>query len=566
MKTYPQKGMSNGIGIFKGFLDSHLFCIRGIPSGDLELLPVLDSLDSSVPITDNHSNPLDHSRLLDVHHWSEHPEVNVFVNEIYEAHFKGGNLRIRKKHLKVILLDLYVTWSDDPELKTVLPRDVNAYKAKSRYNELHISKLTPEIIDILIEAGLIEQAMGFIDHVSGIGRVSRIWPTGALIEKFEDAKFTPFDIIDPPNRETIILRDRDGEEIEYDDTDETRRMRKLVETYNDLISRTYIDIPTLETNHIDLGVDKKRKRKILYINQRDKFTRRIFNRGSFNKGGRFYGGWWQRCPKEWRHQIFMNNHAVSEIDYSGLHIVILYANRGIDYWREVRTDPYDIPHPKFINNPESLRDVCKQLLLVGLNAKDDKATFSAFRDQAEKDSVEKRYTNKQLGQILDTLRERHEPIANMIANDAGIDLMNQDSRIAEIIIRHFTDKRIPILCVHDSFVVPFGYENELEKQMEGAFEAVTGIPGVKLKEETTNPLYLFPLDTGFNQDRSHKNMLTELDARTSPKKSGRYQCHLDQFRSWQRTNDSRPVPTKPWLQNLKQLVAMNLREWLPIDD
>ena len=42
-----------------------------------------------------------HSRPLDVHRWSEHPEVNIFVDTIYNNDFRQGNenQRIKKKYL-----------------------------------------------------------------------------------------------------------------------------------------------------------------------------------------------------------------------------------------------------------------------------------------------------------------------------------------------------------------------------------------------------------------------------------------------------------------------------------
>ena len=52
-------------------------------------------------------NDYEHSRLLDVHRWSDHPEVNAFVDDIFNTYFKQKT-KIRKKHLKVVLLDLYV--------------------------------------------------------------------------------------------------------------------------------------------------------------------------------------------------------------------------------------------------------------------------------------------------------------------------------------------------------------------------------------------------------------------------------------------------------------------------
>ena len=50
------------------------------------------------------------SRPLDVHRWSDHPESNTFVNQIYNEWFAKDTPDITKKHLKVILLDIYVGW------------------------------------------------------------------------------------------------------------------------------------------------------------------------------------------------------------------------------------------------------------------------------------------------------------------------------------------------------------------------------------------------------------------------------------------------------------------------
>ena len=218
-------------------------------------------------------NKLDHSRQLDVHTWSDHPEVNTFVDEIYEAHFEGRKANVKKKHLKVVLLDLYVAWSHDPDLKIAFSRNVNDYKPKSRYNSLFISKLTIDVVDQLIEAEFVEQAIGYYDREKGRGKRSRFWPTDALIEKFKEAKFGPFDIGDHVDRESIILRDEDKDDVPYDDTDDTERMRAILKNYNTLLSNTFIDIPTLREPYIELKKDNQGKAHLLAVNQRDKFVR-----------------------------------------------------------------------------------------------------------------------------------------------------------------------------------------------------------------------------------------------------------------------------------------------------
>ena len=42
-------------------------------------------------------------------------------------------------------------------------------------------------------------------------------------------------------------------------------------------------------------------------------------------GGRFYGGWWQNIPKEYRHHLAVNGKKMVELDYSNQHPSILYA-------------------------------------------------------------------------------------------------------------------------------------------------------------------------------------------------------------------------------------------------
>ena len=78
---------------------------------------------------------LDYSALFDVHLWSEHPEVNEAVDELYSMllglpDFKG-NEQIRKKHVKVVILDLYVKRLTDPLMYS------SYHRKKGRYTGLN---------------------------------------------------------------------------------------------------------------------------------------------------------------------------------------------------------------------------------------------------------------------------------------------------------------------------------------------------------------------------------------------------------------------------------------------
>ena len=118
----------------------------------------------------------------------------------------------------------------------------------------------------------------------------------------------------------------------------------------------------------------------------------------------------------------------------------------------------------------------KLLLLTALNAKTPEKVYGAFRQQAESGSPEKRLTNEQLNSMLNQLKRKHEPIAHKLASGAGIELMYVDGQITERLIERFTlHYRCPILTIHDSYIVPFGYDRILNREMQASFEAVTGV-------------------------------------------------------------------------------------------
>lgn len=159
---------------------------------------------------------------------------------------------------------------------------------------------------------------------------------------------------------------------------------------------------------------------------------------------------------------------------------------GIDYWRDIGTDVYDVDLPSFICR-ENLRECLKTLLLVALNAKDERSTFMAFRCSFEHGHPLRRLTDKKLSQVLELLRTKHSPIRAAFASGVGVDLMHTDSLITEIILKHFTRHGIPVLSVHDSYIIAAAYKDDLEHVMREAFQRVTGGGSVRLKMSQRDP-------------------------------------------------------------------------------
>ena len=106
-----------------------------------------------------------HSTLLDVHKWSDHPELKSLSERLYidvgidELDMSGNRKPKRKAKdmLRVLLLDLYVKWLHDPSLSIGFPKDKMTYRVKdNRYNKVFISEKIIAVEAKLVNAGFRE--------------------------------------------------------------------------------------------------------------------------------------------------------------------------------------------------------------------------------------------------------------------------------------------------------------------------------------------------------------------------------------------------------------------------
>jgi len=261
-----------------------------------------------------------------------------------------------------------------------------------------------------------------------------------------------------------------------------------------------------------LEIKEKNSDRTRYVNitHHGKFTHRVFNNSSWDQGGRFYGGFWQQIDQILRGAIRLNDSSTVEIDFSGLHVILAYAKEGIDYWATTNEDPYNI-FIEGIEYPDHARDVIKQLTLLAFNASDEHSLFKAFRSEFDYKNYSVRYSfpDEKLSEILQSIKDKHPKIKHLINTGAGLELMNIDSKIAEYIIKDFVQTDTPILTVHDSFIVPFGEEDRLERLMKKAFVYVTNKDRIKVKfnkNRTLVQVNQFKFTTGPDRDYYLDNM------------------------------------------------------------
>lgn len=168
-------------------------------------------------------NELRHSGTLEVHRWSDKPEVAEVVRRVFADLFpKGGKshyVENRKRHLQVIVLNVWHYHLEDPTKYIGVSLNRNKFAAAKRYNKLSIGyRSFADTIHRLRSHGYIEFARGWKDRNTGKGFQTRIRAANKLIRLLEQSpKLSAAAMEVSDNQETLILRNNAKKAIDYTD-------------------------------------------------------------------------------------------------------------------------------------------------------------------------------------------------------------------------------------------------------------------------------------------------------------------------------------------------------------
>jgi len=213
-------------------------------------------------------------------------------------------------------------------------------------------------------------------------------------------------------------------------------------------------------NNID---DEESAKKLNFFNVQ---MRRIFSRGSLEKGGRFYGGWWQGLPGLYRPHILIDGKKVAEVDYGTISLRILYAKKNIDV--PIERDLYDIGLDNWQGKTDPRRDAIKTYINAALN--DENGSYRL-------DKTQQQTTGHTHEQLKEKVASAHMPIADEFNSGVGLETQFWDSQIAERVMLQMADEGHVVLPIHDSFIVRLGYEYRLREVMLEVFLDIVGKEG-----------------------------------------------------------------------------------------
>lgn len=435
------------------------------------------------------------SRQINYNRWSNAKEVDALVNELY-AYIDSRKRASYKNALKTLLLDLYQSYLTDKKQYIGYYRYPEHYKFKVRIGSSDRYTKNPHItfdyfvgsVDMLIERKLVKNKTGnhFEDGNGDVSSaISKMRAKKSLVQLWQKHGFTPDMIHKFTEDDVVIVRDlpevkvvksrKTGKDkkiktkkpFQYVDTAETDQLKDVVLAYNRQLDNTHIDCDAgciSKADRADLIkiLQDYHKDPIISIDLSSKNVHRVFNNQSFEQGGRFYGAWWIGCPKILRKYITINGEPTVELDYSGIHIQLLYAMEGVNYAAR-KEDAYTLDD----GVPD--RKLNKLILLTALNAENETKARDSVYDQLRKEGKLEFYKfNRSKGTItkkLTLLKAKHPDIEDHIADGEGIKLQYMDSSIVEKLIMYGMRSNIPILTIHDSVICQAKYADLIKDKM-----------------------------------------------------------------------------------------------------
>ncbi len=280
----------------------------------------------------------------------------------------------------------------------------------------------------------------------------------ALIDLFtplaEKSDSLPLSVMD--------IRDEDGNLIS----------KKLTEKQKDIIRiLTKLNLSIIE-NEI-----------CLHDNKLDFSVKKIYNNSSYQYGGRNYlvgTNSQQAQSAATRLEITINKEPCVELDYKHLHPSILADLAGVTF--PDNYDPYGI---EFEGMDKSLlRAISKKGLLMIINTDNPTSAMAALssalteeplKSEVKKAKAEGKWPEgRVVHTIIDKLIEHNGYLMNTTGPNTGLELMNIESQMCDIVIERVLLEDEILIPLHDGFIVQRKNEDMLRKIMFYAYDSVIG--------------------------------------------------------------------------------------------
>lgn len=256
----------------------------------------------------------------------------------------------------------------------------------------------------------------------------------------------------------IELRDKDKKRIPY-----------VVDEHTIEADRVVRDLNTMNARHSFKNKDGDEISNI--------YTR-IFNNSLLEGGRWFKAGILNMSNKgtKDRLRITIDDNSICEVDFDCLHISLLADELGVG--EKYDTDVYYMileKHQYSVAN----RTLCKMGVNMCLNAKSLLSAYGAI-DKFISKYPKGTFCFANGKDLVYAIKHKLPDFSKLFCNkqSTGLRLQNKDSWIAHHVLDLFTKADVPILVIHDSFIVEHKHADMLVDAMSQMYKKVVGVDRV----------------------------------------------------------------------------------------
>ena len=365
--------------------------------------------------------------------------------------------------VETTLIDLWKAIQCIPTRECSINKRTGYYSKNRRYRDpLLTYKQTIAAFDGLKILGLIEVTKdGYYDRETLQGSLTKFVARDELLQRLHGIEDHPALLIQPDLKsETILLRnviDGHRQYVDYNDTPKTDEYRQNLKTINQCFLKHWadIEIKDSELDELEARISADHEKSPIDLSARTLV--RMFSNGSFKEGGRFYRGWWQNVPSEYRKHITIDMKRTAEYDFSQLNPHMLYYAYNKELGSE---DAYS----RVLDGEH--RDLVKSAFNAMIQAS------SPLRNCPR--GIDPSIADMSWGEMRDRIIAAHKPIEDLFFRGEGNLMQFEDSCICEGVMLHFAAMDAPALPIHDSFIMHHGFGGELEESMRREFHKRLG--------------------------------------------------------------------------------------------
>lgn len=432
--------------------------VHGSPSETLDLARILEQTTKDRPFNGFRIARTEQARALifDVIHQLQKYEQ---IFNVRQRARKPKDKQIFERQVEALVCDLACREIAKVGAWLTVPFSHRDLGEVDRYRAAVLTETLPAVIRLMQkpEMDFVQLEVGHrnpFDLKSSKQTVIRA--TENLRTRMEEYGLTMADFAVEKTEEIIILKaskeghwDK-GQWLQYEDTAQTT-------AYRDELSRINAWLDQADIEYYPWDAKEKP------VDASDRRLRRYFNNGSFEQGGRLFGGFWQYLSKEKRsYGIVIDGTPVVTLDYGQMVPRILYGLAGVDPHFQ---DAYAVP------GLEGYRDGVKLVLNSMLHVP---------KPQTKKPQGSATLLPKGLSisDITAMVMDFHKPVMAGFYAGKGLYLSNQESRILITVLNRLMEQGITALPIHDAVIVAEDRAGQTKQIMLEVFKELTGIEGL----------------------------------------------------------------------------------------